>query len=149
MPRKTGLNFPWRKKSPGETEADIVVSGMAWQLARFGKKLMRADHDLERYRARMNALQDVDAVNRGVDPSDLVMGKEEDVKVFTNSPVTTTTSKTIETPAWIMAIVGAATIAGGLWMGHFFFAPDPVPDPDPPPVTTPGDLHIKVIRPEK
>ena len=49
------------KPSSGETVGDLAVAGMAFQIARFGRKLFCADADGELYRARMNRLADAAA----------------------------------------------------------------------------------------
>lgn len=71
---------------------------MAFEAARYGKKLLDADKDVGRYRERMNAVADAQAERMGasIQAAKAVagtLGKQEDdgMEVFTNSPITTET----------------------------------------------------------
>lgn len=146
--------------SPERTIADIYTGALAFETARYGRKLLAADKDLRRYRERMHAASDAQAKRFGADLSHSSAGDpaaEDEMEVFTNSPITHSITNNpapvVVTPggwpAWaktIVCVAGIAALAAVMWMLiHRGDAPTPVPPPVPPPPATPSDLHIKVI----
>jgi hypothetical protein len=125
---------------------DIAIGGLAFQMGRFGRKMLRADRDNERYRARMNAVCDAQAKAMGANipqPNDATAtsGQEtgdDEVKVFTDSPVTNTyTTNNYQPPAdksWTKAIITGLIVAlVGLLLLLFAINQNQTPPVTPPP----------------
>lgn len=138
------------------TMTDVATGAMAFQAARFGRKMAKQDAELEQYRRRMNALADAQAIKLGADPEDLqqpIAG--DDMHVYTNSPVSNYRCEApdvVQVPsamtAWLAGILGAlAVVACTILM--IWFIQNPIPTPPPvvptPPATVDGDLHIEII----
>lgn len=145
--------IPQNPKPPCETETDIATGAMAFEAARYGRKLVRCDTDLEKYRRRMNAVADAQAIRMGANPEDLQQPVGEDeMNVFTNSPVTHNyplhrSQLASVMGAWLLGILTIIMLVITLFMLAWFlktYTPTPTPTPEPVP-TESSNLHIKVI----
>ena len=164
--------------SSQKTIADLAVSLLSHENARFQRKMSKADSDLEKHRARMHKAADAqtdDFVNRTagnaqdsilkrplgaeadacVESTSNAMEFEDDMAVFTNSPVNVTNhpSPVIVQdglPAWAKVLVWLSGILALLLVILFLIvygggdggggnAPDVVP-----PIQN-GDIHLEVI----
>jgi hypothetical protein len=164
--------------SPQKTIADLAVSLLSHENARFQRKMNKADSDVEKHRARMHKAADAqtdDFVNRTagnaqdsilkrplgaeadacVESTSNAMEFEDDMAVFTNSPVNVTNhpSPVIVQdglPAWAKVLVWLAGILSLLLVILFLIVygggdngGGSVPDVVPPAQN--GDIHLEVI----
>jgi hypothetical protein len=154
--------------SPRRTIADLATGAMAFEGARFGKKMLAADKDARLHSARMNAVCDAQAEKFGASSplaakaageSPDSLGGDDAVEVFTNSPVTD--SRTINhnypspdaksqmaTITTVAGMFGLLLLAVLLMMRPSVPVTPPVPPtPTPNPVPTPAadwDIDITV-----
>jgi hypothetical protein len=130
-------------KHATKSETDVTKGAMAFQAARYGRKLLAADHDVKRYRNRMNAVTDKQA---GIPPTP-ANAYADNTDVFTDSPVTSTTTTTtnMQNGGWLLALVTAlALIAGFGLAGTLTRNATPTPTPSPPVTPTPTGWQITV-----
>jgi hypothetical protein len=135
---------------------------MAFEGGRFAKKLLAADKDVQRYRARMNAVGDAQAAALGASvPPPNNMAGSDDMEVYTNSPVSTEINHNYLPPdnknqlTAIVAVAAIALVAIILTIVSIRPAvsvtpipvPAPVPSPAPAPSPSPSPLPTPTPTP--
>jgi len=123
---------------------------MALETAKLAKKVIGADKDARRAARRMAAVADAQAERFGADLSQKQSDDDDDVNVYTNSPITMTTAPPVVQPSeptelWKVAVtvILTAMLAFVIWAA-INFEPNTPPPPAPIP-SAEADLHIKVI----
>ena len=135
-------------KTPAQTIDDLSTAMMADGVANQARARNDAANDRQRYRARMNAVSDAQAKQFGATVSE--PKGEDEVNVFTNSPITHPAPIVVSppsntSPAWIIvAILGTLLLVFLLWQMLSASTQAPVTPPVTPPAASGWKLDVSV-----